>query len=228
MKLKSFGCSFISGADLRDISNTQEFVHVSQLTYPALLAKKLGYEYECHAKVAAGNLQIFQSIIDQVEEPSATLYIINWSWIDRFSYINDSSKHHQNRLGWKTIMPADSNNVSDFYYRNLHSELTDKLSSLVLIKSAIDRLKEKNKPFIMSMIDDLIFDQRWNVTTGILKMQDYIRKYIIDFEGFNFLEWSRKKGFPISQNWHPLEAAHEAAANLIFTDTKNRLELFRE
>ena len=35
------------------------------------------------------------------------------------------------------------------------------------------------------------------------------------FEGLNFLDWSKTHGYPVTENWHPLEAAHQAAAEYI-------------
>ena len=50
---------------------------------------------------------------------------------------------------------------------------------------------------------------------AIQELQEYIRPHMITFEDQTFLEWSRKKGFPISETLHPLEEAHQAALELI-------------
>jgi len=36
-----------------------------------------------------------------------------------------------------------------------------------------------------------------------------------EFDGMTFLEFSRKNGYPETEQWHPLEQAHQAAAELL-------------
>jgi hypothetical protein len=101
------------------------------------------------------------------------------------------------------------------YYRDLHSQFKDKLTNLIYIKTAIDTLKEKNISFIMTYIDDLLFETQWHVTPAILELQNYIRPYMTTFENKTFLEFSKEKEFAISETLHPLEDAHQAAFELI-------------
>ena len=92
------------------------------------------------------------------------------------------------------------------------------------IKCVIDALKAKKIPFVMTYMDDLLFDTRWNTSDSIKYLQDYIRPYMTDFEGKTFLEWSRQNGYAESTNWHPLEQAHKAAADyMIEKQQVNRL-----
>jgi hypothetical protein len=44
-------------------------------------------------------------------------------------------------------------------------------------------------------------------------LQDQVRNNLKDFDGKNFLDWSRNRGYEISERWHPLEQAHIQAAN---------------
>ena len=90
-------------------------------------------------------------------------------------------------------------------------EYRDKLTTLMSMRLVIDTLKQKNIPFLMTYMDDLIFDQRWNHTPAVIDLQEYVRPYMINFEGKNFLEWSRAAEFPEGLASHPLEAAHAAA-----------------
>ena len=75
----------------------------------------------------------------------------------------------------------------------------------------------------MTYIDDLTFDQRWNVMPGILELQQYIQPYMTTFNGLTFLEWSKEKGFPISETLHPLESAHRAASDYILEFGINKI-----
>ena len=88
MKLKSFGCSLIYGSELSDEVlfdpiKRQPPRH-SKLTWPALLAQKLNYLYRCHARPGSGNLQIADRVLRQLATNEQALFIINWSFIDRF------------------------------------------------------------------------------------------------------------------------------------------------
>jgi len=224
MKLKSFGCSLIFGTDLHDDGSGEDFGRVSQFTYPALMARALDYDYECYARAGAGNLQILQKIMDQVIDPSPALYVINWTWIDRFSYIAEHMAHDRNPQGWQTIMPVGEDAVTKSYYRDLHSEFRDKLTSLVFIKTAVDLLNQSGHDFVMTYTDALIFDGKWHITDGMKHLQSYIRPYLTDFAGRNFIDYSRERGHRISASMHPLESAHEDAADLILNNLQHYIK----
>ncbi len=233
MKLKSFGCSFIFGTDLSDeIIAPGNFA--SKLTWPALIAKELDLEYECYAKPGSGNLCCLEKIIEQASiSTDSDIFVIGWSWIDRFDYFDsncdpsalptarDSNDYH---IKWKTILPVDNTDESKFYYRNLHSEYKDKLVSLIYIKSAIDILKQKKIPFLMTCMDSLMFDNKWNSNSAILDSQNYVSPYMNYFENQTFLDWSLSKKFPISKTLHPLELAHSVAANIMIPVVRSTLD----
>ena len=67
MTLKSFGCSFIFGSDLADDGRDGPYATPSQLTWPALLAQHLGRDYQCYARPGSGNLQILNTILNQID-----------------------------------------------------------------------------------------------------------------------------------------------------------------
>jgi hypothetical protein len=224
MKLKSFGCSFIYGSDLADEGIGEPYTPSSQLTWPALLAKDLGYEYCCYARPGSGNLRILEKILTQIDQSTdCDLFVVGWSWIDRFDYtVTKTDKEHLYDVAgtnvWRTILPSDTDNKATVYYRDLHSEFRDKLTSLVNIKIAIDTLKQNNIPFVMTYADDLIFETNWNTTPAVVNLQNYIRPYMTQFDKKTFLEFSKEKGFLISETLHPLEDAHQAAFELIQTN----------
>jgi hypothetical protein len=210
MMLKSFGCSFIFGNELHDDGYGTKYATPSQHTWPALLAKDLGYEYQCHARPGSGNLQILERLTNQLAQDPPALCVVGWTWIDRFDCNNPVTDQ------WQTITPTDTTETAEYYYKNLHSQYRDKFTSLIAIKSAIDLLKEKNCQFIMTYMDELLFETAWHSTPGMVELQNYIKPYLHNFDGDNFLEWSVKQGFPIgTRGKHPLEAAHQAGFELI-------------
>ena len=180
-----------------DIANVELFI---------LLVKK-------HAawghKTGAGNLQIMERALSHAATNESALYIIGWTWIDRFDYTNPANDK------WATLRPTDITDTANVYYRDLHSEYRDKLSTLVYIRLVIDTLIQKKYPFIMTYMDELMFDKRWHTTPAVADLQDYIQPYMTTFEGKSFLDWSKDQGFAISDKLHPLEPAHAAAAKYI-------------
>jgi len=218
MKLKSFGCSFIFGTDLADAGTQFKNPLPSQQTWPAHMARHMGYDYECLARPGSGNLQIAEQVLSHAAEPDPAFFVIGWTWIDRFDYTNANINNGsmQSKLkNWRTIMPIDDSELAKTYYRDLHSEYRDKLVSLMQIKLIIDTLEQKQIPFLMTYMDHLLFDQRWNHTPAVVDLQKYVKPCMKDFDGKTFLEWSRSQGFAESAYWHPLEQAHQAGADVM-------------
>lgn len=216
MKLKSFGCSFVFGTDLPNDGRYNVIATPSDYAWPALMAKRLGLQFECHARPGAGNFEICQRIIGEAAKDTADVYIINWSWIDRFSFIDETGRHRHplNPLSWSSIMPVDQDHLGIFYYKNLHTQLRDKMETLTAIKTAIDVCKQTHNQFIMTWTDALIWETQWHAPLCVTWLQDQIRPHLDDFDGLSFLDWSRQNGFDISETCHPLVDAHQAAADL--------------
>lgn len=207
MKIKSFGCSFIHGDELSSPLNA----------WPALIAQDHGWDYQCHAVPGSGNLQIMESILRHSDPGS--LSIINWTWIDRFDFVNSITEQ------WETLRPALDHQHAEYYFRNLHGQYRDMLTNLCYVKTALDFLIEKNIKFVMTAVDDLFFEvvkKEWHDPAAVSHLQSKIQPYLQSFEGQGFLSWSRSNGYQISDAWHPLEDAHRAAADL-FIDTIRRI-----
>jgi hypothetical protein len=225
MNLKSFGCSFIYGSELSDEVLWDKTVgrnpKHSKSTWPAHLARHLNYNYLCYARPGAGNLQIAERALTHLATNEQALFVINWSFIDRFDYFMLDNPNKWNE--WATLMPIDETDISKIYYKQLHSELRDKLTTLMSVKLVVDTLKQKNCPFIMTYMDDLMFDKRWHTTPAITDIQDYIRPHMTQFDGLTLQQWSKKNGYPITSVGHPLEQAHAAAGQLMIKvfDTQN-------
>ena len=227
MNLKSFGCSFIYGSELsdeiiHDLSKQRSPRH-SKSTWPSHLARHLNYDYQCYARPGAGNLQIAERALTHLATNETALFVINWTFIDRFDYfdINNPTRFFNNT--WSTIMPVDETDIAKTYYKDLHSEIRDKLTTLMSIKLVVDTLQQKNCPFVMTYMDDLMFDKRWHTTPAITDMQDYILPHMTTFDGLNLQQFAKKNGYPITSIGHPLEQAHAAAGELMIKvfDTQN-------
>ena len=202
--IKSFGCSFFYGSELKD---RVEYTH-SLFTWPALIAKQLDLGYECYALPGQGNFKIYCDILANSYRNDNSIYVINWTWIDRFDYVDSQEQ-------WQTLRPAQENTTQDFYYRNLHSQLQDMITNASWIVSAAEHLASLNCSFVMTYMDHNLFtriDPNWHDPRYLEILQQKLSKVLVNFEGMNFIDWSRKKSYPISAAWHPLEDAHAAAA----------------
>lgn len=218
MKIKSFGCSFIYGSDLADDGYATDTYQPSQLTWPALVAKEIAAEYECYARPASGNLQILENVLGQI--PSSTpddLFVIGWTWIDRFDFTDLSDS-------WRTLLPVDTEKEAKFYYKYLHSQYRDKLTTCIHIRTAIDALNSAKIPFIMTYMDQLMFEVAYHTSAALESTQRYIQPYMTTFEGLPFLEYSKINNHKISKNWHPLESAHRAAADVIIKNLRSEFD----
>ena len=212
MILGAFGDSFLFGSDLLDIQDHDSIVwhHSSKLTYPALIAKRLQLEYYCTALPAQGNKVIADDIIRAVcYHKDNMIYIINWSWIDRYEYL--SQARVGDAQGWNSTLPGINTAQSNAYYKYFYSDIDAKLSNLMYINTALDVLLENQCKFIMTYMDNLLFDKQWDCTVSIDYLQNHIQKYTTSYNGKTFLEWSRDNSFLESKHWHPLEEAHRSA-----------------
>ena len=217
MIIKGFGCSFIYGSELADDRYHEPGRFGSRLVWPALLAKDCGYEYNCYAFAGVGNLYIAEQVLNQCASNNPAIFIINWSFIDRFDYFDPELKSRldpDNHQEWLTCRPhisiSSEETVNDLYYRNFHSEYRDKLTTLMSIKICIDTLKQQNIKFLMTYMDPLMFDTKWNVSPAVLSMQEYIRPYCTEFNGKNFVEYGRDLGHQVTHSGHILESGHQA------------------
>jgi len=209
MNVKGFGCSFVWGCDLSNY----------RLAWPALLAQHHGWEYNRYADSGSGNLRIAERVLNELENPEpiwendskSCLYIISWTWIDRFDHVQ------LNNNAWATIQPTDTEKTSKQYYRDLHSQYRDKLTALMCIKTVQDAVLSKGHGLIMTYLDDLLFETDWHTSPAVEFLQRSIQPKMTLFENQTFLEWAKTKGHKISPAWHPLEDAHRAAADLMIS-----------
>jgi hypothetical protein len=215
--LKSFGCSFFYGSDLPEVIDYTDFVnsnkeHSKRLpvreTWPLLIAKNLKLKYECWAQAGQGNFKIYCDILANSHKDDQSIYLVNWTWIDRYDYIN-------NQESWHTLRPANESDLEKFYYRHLHSQFQDMISSATYIVSAAEHLSSLNCPYIMTYMDYNLLaqvDPTWHDPRYLKVLTQKLQQILVNFDGKNFLDWSRDNNFKISSNWHPLGPAHQAAA----------------
>lgn len=218
MRIRSFGCSFIFGNELHDDGRDQPYPTASNYTWPALIARRLGADYICNARGGSGNMHIAdKAMMRAAQKWPDEIFIIQWSFIDRFDWLRqDDHTHHANNNGWTSVMPGSNNVEAAHWYRHFHTQLFDQYRSLIQASATVNMLQSLGQRFIMCYVDPLMFERRFPLPLTVSTLQEQLWPHMLDFEGDDFVHWSRKRGFTISDIGHPLEDAHAAAADLMF------------
>jgi hypothetical protein len=216
MKLKSFGCSFIFGSELylKAKDNNATGDHLSHDSWPSLVADHYQVPHENYAWPGIGNLRILEQILTQATLTDPAFFIINWTWLDRIDFINPSDE------SWETLRPDGDTKLHKMYYKQFYGQYHTMLTNASYILTAINLLNIKRIPFCMTVMDTTLFDPidpNWQDPYALRALQTVIKPYVTWFDDLDFLSWSQKNKYPISENWHPLETAHRAAADYMIS-----------
>lgn len=221
-KIVSFGDSFVYGFEQ---ANNED----GSLGWPGRAAAKLGCEYQTRAKTGCGNDYIAHQIYSYFSKNPAedTLAVINWTWQSRFDfYMLDHDTWIT--LG-STCIPeylehlvarTEAEDIVEFYHRRLNAGiLWNKTRILKTIYGVQSYLREKNIANVQTYMDYDTFDLecKWEALTPdyVAELQSMVYPKLELFEGKNFLDWSYDRGYYVTPDGlHPMEQAHEAAAEL--------------
>ena len=220
-RVVAVGDSFTRGDELAGFPDQlSEYLfpfQYSQSTWPALITKSLNCDYKCYALGGMGNQWISWQVAARLKQD--TLYIVNWSWFERFDYVDVATDK------WTTTHPRHEDKLDHYFYRNLDSDIWNLHRNLQQIHSTISLLKQNNVNFIMTCLDthySLTYNDMRSPSlrtaswiNAISSLQEQVLPHIVDFEGMSFLEWSKHNSFELGPNGHPLEKAHAEAANYI-------------
>jgi hypothetical protein len=106
------------------------------------------------------------------------------------------------------------------------NEMMNKFNSLQSIYCATAFLLSKGTKFVQTAMDSELFETKWFCDGYIQELQDFILPNMYAFNDLNFLDWSRKNKFKITNpGWHPLEDAHNAAVEYWLPTYKKLLDL---
>jgi hypothetical protein len=215
-RVVAFGDSFTRGDELTDCQDQipgeiNQAISFSNNTWPALVAKQLSAEYDCIAVGGKGNHWISWQVSRILHKLTDTLLIINWSWFERFDYVDIETNQ------WIVTHPRHDDKLNHYFYKNLDNELWNIHRNLQQIHSTICLLQQNKIDFIMTCQDVVnrsgLVHNDWQDSVNAL--QDQISQNIVNFYGYTFLEWSKHKSFELGPGGHPLEQAHSEAASYI-------------
>jgi hypothetical protein len=155
-----------------------------------------------------------QKVLEQISDTQSSVFVINWSWLDRFDYVHPVDET------FLTLRPDGDSLLHKVYFRDFYSQYHTMLTNTSWIACVIAMLQEKNIKFVMTCMDQILTETvqpTWHDPRSVTLLQDYIGPHISWFEDQTFLEWSRSHGYEESEAWHPLEAAHQAAADYMIS-----------
>ena len=215
-KVVGVGCSFIHGSELGDE------VPYSKSTYPAIVAKEIGAEYDCLAYPSASNQGIAKNILEH--KPSTdTLYIVQWTYPSRFGvYLNFKIKDKQkNKTNWFDLAPNswDYNpkafheyteystqlvdlgipDLSEQYYKYTGNTQQFIFQTTMAIKAVQQHCNETDSAYLF-----------YTATGELLQLKD-----VHGFDQSGFVEWAQKGGYKHGPYKHPLHEAHKDAAMFV-------------
>lgn len=217
-KIVSFGDSFVFGSELTK-NPTGAASWIGQA------AKNLNCDYLTRSVPGCGNDNIARQIYSYFENNPVddTLAVINWTWLSRWDFY---IVEHET---WITLGPtcvpeklknlvdrAEAEDLIQFYkYRANSSILWNKFRNLQTIFAVQTYLRSKNIVNVQTYMDYELLDRQWHCPDYIQVLQDLVRPNLELFENQNFLDWSYKNGYKVTDiGLHPLEDAHAAACNL--------------
>lgn len=218
MKIVSFGDSFVYGTELaNNDAGNQSWI--------ALAAGNIGVDYETLAVPGCGNENISQQVLTYFANNPVddTLAVINWTWSMRWDVYFVANE------SWTTIGPScvpsnlqdilpkvQAQQVIDFYNTFAgNSMVWDRYRTLQTMLMTQQYLAHRGVTSVQTYMDHSVFDQEYHAPNYIQELQRLVQKPLETFDGKNFLDWSRDRGYAITQPWqHPLEDAHQAASKL--------------
>jgi hypothetical protein len=218
-QIVSFGDSFVFGSEQQ---NNED----GSLGWIGRAAQALGVKYTTTSVPGCGNDNIARQIYTWFSANPAedTLAVINWTWMSRWDFyivehetwitlgptcVPDKLKHLVDR--------TQAQDMIDFYKTRANSSIAwNKFRNLQTIFAAQTYLKQLGVATVQTYMDDLLFDQTYHAPDYIQTLQNLVRPALETFEGQNFVDWSRARGYAVTPapGDHPLEEAHEAASKL--------------
>ena len=225
-KIISFGDSFIYGSELTDNTNGSK-------TWPGIIAQELDCNFQTCAVPGCSNDHIARQIYSYFSNNSQeVLAVINWTWIERVElycekWITLGPSCVPRTLSWLND-ESKANEILNFYKNFGRSIIWNNFRNLQTIASVQHYLEQKGIVSIQTYMDYELFD----LTQPSLN-PDYLQelkklvepKLSLFDQNLNFLDWAKINNFTVTDpGWHPLEDAHQAAANLWQTRFKEKLQ----
>jgi hypothetical protein len=199
------GDSIVFGSEMPD-----EYLTPSNLTFPALYAKRLNLEYKCLAQPGVSNSAIARIVISYLEKNTADVVLVCWTFPNRQEFRIDNE--------WKTLNGWIHNPDGDYtkevvefsktYFKLAHSDYYEKYAMLKEILLLQNYLKVKNQRYVFTANSKIDFSDCEHASA--VDSSQWIW-----FNGEGFWDWVNRQKFPKGPEGHPLEQAHEEASKFL-------------
>lgn len=241
------GDSFVWGNELADCTNEKYSLN----TFPALVAQRMGLDYQCAAYPGASNNAIRRLMMDACEEISDIDFaLVSWTFLGRYEFKFDQSWEQLSTWSIvdssdeiKKYFNVDNPIIFDWHVKKLQRdknlgihqfakvfyhyvgsfEYWELYNTLCEIVMLGQYLKLKNIPYIFTTADQ-------NISMTKHFPYDATFKTLI-----SQIDWNKWACFPIDlgfHDWakqnnfplgttHPLEPAHVAAADILYERIRN-------
>jgi len=222
------GDSFVWGTELADCTYTV----YSQSTFPALLSNSQGLNYQCVARPGNANDAITRMVIDKCENIIDDMaVVVAWSFVTRyefkFTYSIDSPispwcsiNLHRNKF--------QIDRFSEEFFKHVGTnpdyQKYNTLRSIILLQTYLEK---KNIPYLFLPTDSHFYVDHGEGVDSIVKtlfdLINWDNWYFFPSatESWNttsprgFYQWAVESKYSIGSDQHPLEKAHQDAAQLI-------------
>ena len=239
-KLIAGGDSFVYGSELTDCIDKQGNEQVSQLTYPALIAKEANMEYVCVAYPGYSNSAIRRTVMNACEQHNDIgLVIVSWTFSGRYEFrfnnewkqisswtaIDDIKEieskfqfanpivlqHHADELA--LAKQTGLNDFAKWFYNNTDyvAEVYTTLSNIIILQHY---LTLNDIPYIFTAADRSSVDVIVN-DESVQSLQNQLSKSWGWFDNKGFYTWAQDMKFPFATT-HPKEEAHIEAAHIFY------------
>lgn len=222
-KIVAFGDSFFAGNELKDPG----------LVWPGVVAQRLGVEFETPSIPGCGNDRIAAQIYEWFANKPVqnVLAVVNWTWTARWDLflLPGVGRSEFGFPRWITLGPScvpslldqlveteQAQQLIDFYKTSGgHSLFWNVFRNLQTITAVQHFLWSRGIVAVQTYMDyHLVKDSDNNFPAYIHNLQQKLQQQLYNFEGMNFVDWSKSQGFTVTEpGMHPLEQAHEAAAD---------------
>lgn len=213
-KLWAFGDSYTFGHDLSDCPSIKDPTP-SQLSYAALVAKELGYEYECKANGYYANNAIARTVIENINNIDQNdIVLIMWTFPVRREFMLED--------GLRTISQKDDHEFAKHYIK--YADLSDHWMIKQSLKDIYltQELLCDHRYLFLSSVSDLnkaVINRYKHIE---LTDKIDIAHWVVLDKQLGFHEWSE---FILNRKHigHPPDQAHQELANLILKNYATKI-----
>jgi hypothetical protein len=215
--LYAFGCSLIYGSELADVN--QSPLVPSGLTFTALAAKKLNYNYKCIAKPGASNTAMARRITNYADKISPGLVFVLWTYPTRFEFKFNYPTGYGVKLNissWLSILPMHNKTSVDFineFYKHTGSNsdfgMYTTIQSVLLAQTILEKTQI---PYIFACADTEMLQtikSKSHSNFNVNAILQYIDTTKFLDQNLGFTRWANENNYKIGDGNHPLEEAHE-------------------